>query len=101
MAVNHVVWIKFSTGLPLERVNHHLDALQNLRLLIPVVQHLSVGANFTDRAHGFTHGMVVQLRDRSDLEAYAAHPIHLEVAASLSRDAEIRVLDYEFEASLS
>ena len=98
MAVNHLVWIKFSAGVPTWRVNCHIDALKNLSLEIPVIEHLSVGENFTDRAHGFTHGLVVQLRDRAALEAYAAHPGHLKVAAALAHDAEIRVLDYEFES---
>jgi Stress responsive A/B Barrel Domain len=71
-------------------------ALRSLRLEVPGVANLTVGANFTDRAHGCTHGLVVELRDRQALAEYAAHPRHVEVAAALRRDAELWALDYEY-----
>jgi hypothetical protein len=38
----------------------------------------------------------VTLQDRAALDRYSAHPVHVEVAAALRRDAELLALDYEF-----
>jgi hypothetical protein len=96
MPVNHLVWIKFRPGVAAEQVQDHLKALHALRSEIPDILDLTLGANFTDRANGFTHGLVVTLRDKAALSAYAVHARHVEVAAALRRDGELLVLDYEF-----
>jgi len=97
MAVNHLVWLKFGADVPAERVQAHLNALQDLRSQLPGVVDLTLGANFTERANGFTHGLVVTLRDKAALAGYAVHPRHVEVATALRKDAEILALDYEFQ----
>src|SRR5262245_34454430 len=37
---------------------------------IPGIADLSCGANFSDQAKGYTHGLVVRFTDRSGLETY-------------------------------
>jgi hypothetical protein len=75
MAVNHVVWIKFKAAVPPARVAEHVDALHGLAVRVPGIVELSLGANFTDRANGFTRGLVVTLQDRAALDRYSAHPV--------------------------
>jgi len=96
VAVNHVVWIKFAAGVPADRVREHLEALRSLKQEIPEILNLSLGVNFTERAQGCTHGLVVEVRDREALTAYLVHPRHVEVAKSLRSDGEVWALDYEF-----
>ena len=96
MAVKHVVWIKFKDAVTPERVSEHVRALKDLTVRVPGIVDLAVGANFTDRANGFTHGLVVTLEDRAALDRYAAHPAHVEVATALRSDADLQALDYEF-----
>jgi len=96
MAVNHVVWIKFAADVPANRVREHVEALRNLKDEIPEIVNLSIGTNFTERAQGCTHGLVVELRDKAALTAYLVHPRHVEVATSLRTDGEVWALDYEF-----
>lgn len=96
MPVNHVVLLKFNAGVPPERIDAHLRALATLRERVPGITALSVGANFSERSRGYTHALVVTLRDRDALAAYAPHPAHVEVAAPLRQDAELLVVDYEF-----
>jgi hypothetical protein len=96
MAVNHVVWIKFAAGVPANRVHEHLEALRRLKDEIPDISNLSVGENFTDRAQGCTHGLVVELPDRAALASYIAHARHVAVATALRADGEVWALDYEF-----
>jgi Stress responsive A/B Barrel Domain len=96
MPVNHIVWIKFAAETSAHCIAEHMDALRRLKGDVPGIKRLSVGENFTDRAHGCTHGLVVELEDKEALAAYAAHPRHVEVAAALRRDGELWALDYVF-----
>ena len=96
MAVNHMVWLKFNEGVAQSRKDDHIDALRSLRGPIPGIVDLTLGENFTDRANGYSHALVVTLVDRAALGVYAAHPHHVEVASALRQDAQLLVMDYEF-----
>jgi hypothetical protein len=63
---------------------------------VPAVIDLECGANYTDRAGGFTHCIIVTLADRDAVLAYLHHPIHIPVADALKADvADLRVMDVE------
>lgn len=97
MRVNHIVVIRFKDGVGAERIAHHLAGLAGLRGSMPeIITDLSVGTNFTDRANGYTHAVVVTLPERAALPLYLAHPAHVAVATGLRADADYIVLDYEF-----
>lgn len=96
MAVAHIVWIKFNDQISSARVEEHLADLASLKDSIPEISRMTLGDNFTDRAGGFTHGLVVELQDKAGLEAYAKHARHVEVATALREDADYLVMDYEF-----
>lgn len=93
--VEHMVWIKFRPGVTPARIQEHLTGLAGLRRTVPGVQAIRVGPNFTDRANGFTHGLLVTLADRQDLQTYLAHPEHVRVAGPLRQDAELMAMDIE------
>lgn len=95
MAVEHMVWIKFHEGVSGARIDEHMAGLLGLKGKIPGVIDVKVGANFTDRAKGFTHGLMVKLSDRAALAAYGPHPAHQAVAKPLSADAELMAMDIE------
>jgi hypothetical protein len=96
MAVNHVVLFRFNEGVPAGRVEAHLRALATLPDRVPGITAMSLGASFSERSRGYTHALVVTLRDRAALAAYGPHPAHMEVAAPLRQDAELLVVDYDF-----
>lgn len=96
MPVQHMVWIKFHETVTDARKQEHLEGLASLAEKIPGIEHLSVGENFTDRAQGFTHGLIVTLESKSALEIYAPHPEHVAVAGPLREDAILMAMDYEF-----
>lgn len=96
MAVAHMVWLKFNDGVSQETIDEHLVALASLQDSVPGIVDLTLGENFTDRAEGCTHGLLVVLEDRAALTGYATHPAHVAVAGSLREDAKLLVLDYEF-----
>jgi len=99
MAIEHMVWIRFHDDVEPERIEAHLKALTGLSEQIEVVESLAVGRNFTDRADGFTHGMIVRLPSRAALQTYLEHPRHVAVAGPLKQDADLRAMDIDVESS--
>lgn len=95
--VEHMVWIRFQPGVSANAIENHLAGLRRLPEKVPGIRKLAVGENFTDRAGGFTHGLLVTLESREALKTYADHPEHLAVAGPLQRDAELLALDFEHE----
>ena len=90
-----MVWIRFRDGVSSERREHHLTGLRGLKGRVPGVVEVVVGENFTDRAKGFTHGLLVTLESRAALEGYGPHPEHVAVAGPLKEDAELMAMDVE------
>jgi len=93
--VEHMVWMKFKAGVGDERVQEHMKQLASLKGRVPGIVASSCGENITDRANGFTHGLIVTLESKSALEGYATHPEHVAVAEPLFADAEVVVMDFE------
>ena len=95
--IEHVVLFKVKAGTPAASVTAMLGGLAGLKTRVPGIVDLSVGANFTDRNKGFTHGLVVRFQDRAALEAYLPHPAHQEVVQSYIRPIieDVIALDYE------
>ena len=96
MPVNHMVWIKFNEGTTPAAIEEHLAGLRSLHDHVPGILELTIGTNFTERARGFTHGMMVLLTDRDALAAYAVHPAHVAVASRLVKDGEVMALDFDY-----
>ncbi|MEX1071337.1 MAG: Dabb family protein [Anaerolineales bacterium] len=96
MTLKHVAWLKFKGGVSAEKIERHLEACHGLVAKVPSLDNLECGPNTTDRAGGFTHGIIVTVADRAALDAYLKHPAHVPVADALVADvAEIRVMDIE------
>ncbi len=95
MAVQHMVWMKFNDSITADRIDWHMNNLAGLAVKIDVIQHLSVGPSFTDRARGYTHGLLVTLADRNALTTYLDHPEHIAVAKPLKEDADVMAVDIE------
>ena len=96
MPVNHMVWIKFNEGTTPAAIEEHLAGLRSLPDHVPGSLELMLGTNFTERARGFTHGMMVLLTDRDALAAYAVHPAHVAVASRLVKAGEVMALDFDY-----
>ena len=96
MAVEHIVWIRFREGVTDARIEEHLAGLRSLTDRVPGIVALKLGANFTDRAGGYTHGLVVTFRDEAGLDAYLPHPEHVQVAGPLKNDADLMAMDFEW-----
>ncbi len=93
----HIVLFKWKEKTSSEDINAVVKSLQGLKEKIPQIIELSCGKNFTERAKGFHHGLVVKFSDRNALETYANHPEHLAVVHQLILPTveDIIALDYE------
>lgn len=98
MSVYHMVWIKFHDGVSDERISEHLENLRSMPEKIDNIWDVRVGPNFTDRARGFTHGLIVTVGNREALTEYLEHPHHVAIATPLKADAELMAMDFETES---
>ncbi len=97
MAIRHIAWLKFKAEIPPARIEEHMRACRGLADSVPSVERLECGGNRSDRAGGFTHGIIVSLADQDALDEYMNHPKHVPVAEALVADLEeLRVMDLEF-----
>jgi len=96
MTVKHIAWLRFKPGISEESINQHMESCRSLVGQVSEVINLECGTDFMGRSGGFTHGIIVTLKDREALYAYFDHPIHVPVASALKADLEeIRVMDFE------
>jgi hypothetical protein len=95
--VEHIVLFRWTAEASQEAMDSAVTELRKLKGKIPGIVDLSCGANFSDRAKGYTHGLVVRFADRSALEAYTPHPEHQRVLQNFISPirADILALDYE------
>ena len=96
--IEHLVLFKFKDGVGEDHMERAVAALRALAPRIPAIVELTAGRNFAARAQGFHVGLMVRLRDREGLAAYAAHPEHVAVVNELIKPfvADLIALDYEF-----
>ena len=96
--VDHLVLFTVKEDARAEDVEDLLASLKGLKKGIPNVVDLSVGANFSERSQGYTHGLFVRLQTVDDLQTYIGHPEHQVVVEKLDALTEGRlVVDYEHE----
>lgn len=96
MTVRHIVWMKFNGDTDAERIAFHGRECQAMVGQIPALQNLEFGANYSDRADGLTHCIIVTVADRDALTEYLEHPRHKVVAAALVGDLEtLKAMDIE------
>ncbi|MGK7924002.1 MAG: Dabb family protein [Spirulina sp.] len=96
--IEHIVLFKWQESASSEAIATAIAALQDMQGKIPSIVDLSCGENFSDRARGYTHGLVVRFRDRAGLETYQPHPFHQDIIKNLIKPivAEVLAVDYEF-----
>lgn len=95
--IEHIVLFRWTENASPEAINNVMTELSKLKSKIQGIVDLSCGTNFSDRAKGYTHGLVVRFKDRAALEAYGPHPEHQRVVQNLIAPirADILALDYE------
>jgi len=95
--IEHIVLFRWTDAASESAKENVMTELRKLKGKIPGILDLSCGTNFSDRAKGYTHGLVVRFTDRAALESYGPHPKHQHVVQNLITPiaADILALDYE------
>jgi hypothetical protein len=96
--IEHIVLFKWQSTAAPDAIATAMQALAQMPEQIPDIVTLSCGENFSDRAQGFTHGLVVRFRDRAGLETYLPHPAHQTIVQNFIKPivAEVLAMDYHF-----
>ena len=95
--IEHIVLFRWTDTASQPAIDTVLAELRQLKGKIPGIVDLSCGANFSERAKGYTHGLVVRFKDRAALEAYMPNAEHQRVVQTFINPirADILALDYE------
>ena len=96
--IEHIVLIRWKEGASQEAKDTAMVELRNLKGKIPGIVEVSSGVNFSERAKGYTHGLVFRFKDRAAVEAYLPHPEHQKVVQTFLNPIreDTLVFDYEF-----
>lgn len=93
----HIVLFKPKPSTTPEEENELIKQLLDLPNHIPEIMDLSAGRTVTDRAQGYTIGLVVRFHSQAGLEAYQPHPAHQRVVAYVRQIIEDTIaVDYPF-----
>ena len=94
--ITHIVFIALK---PENKAENALEAKRRIEAMMGKVESLrfiEVGINFTNKERAMDLALTARFDDREGLEAYAVHPIHLEVIDFIKSVAEYtKVVDYE------
>ena len=95
--VEHILLMRWKDEASQGAIDNALAELRGLKSKIAGIVDLSCGVNFTERAKGYTHALVIRFADRPSLEAYFPHPEHRRVVQSVINPirADTLILDYE------
>ncbi len=95
--VTHIVLFTWKPAAAPEAIDRAVAELRALKGKIPGIVELSSGANFSERAQGFHHGLLVRFTDRAALEVYGPHPAHQRVLREFLTPimGDVVVVDYE------
>lgn len=94
----HIVLFKWIEDATSEAIEAVMNGLRGMEGRIEGLLYVSCGENFSGRAQGFTHGLVTRFTDRAALDAYATHPVHVEVIEKYIKPIRSDVLALDYEA---
>ena len=72
--VQHIVLLKWKPGVSDEAILQAFDEAKYLPNEIDGVESLTIGRARVDQGHGFTHALIVRLKDEEALGRYLGHP---------------------------
>lgn len=95
--ITHIVLFKLIDRSPLN-IEKARDVLFGMNGKIPQLRHLEVGIDVLRSARSYDLVLMAKFDSLEDLQAYQAHPVHVEVAKYMTsvRESSV-VVDYESE----
>lgn len=95
--IEHIVLFRWTPEAAPEAVAQVMEGLRGLRSQISGIVDLQCGEDFSGRAQGYTHGLVVRFETRAALDAYGPHPAHQHIVQTLIAPIRDSVLAFDFE----
>ena len=95
--IEHIVLFQWTAEASQEAVDGAMAELRQLSGKIPGIVDVSSGTNFSDRAKGYTHALVMRFANRSALEAYGPHPEHQRVVQNFIKPIRADTLAFDYE----
>ena len=94
--VKHIVFFKLEDNS--EANKEAVKArIMGMKGKIDVLKHIEVGVNFSPEERAFDLALVTDFETKEDLQAYAIHPLHVEVVTFLkSINTVTKVVDYVY-----
>ncbi len=94
--VMHIVMFVFKENTDQVFIDEAKAQIEQLIDLVPGLQHMKVGLNFSDEERAMDMVLISSFNSREDLDFYAKHPEHLKVIAFIKTIAEYtKVVDFE------
>src|SRR3569833_3342846 len=95
--IEHIVLFRWTETASEEAKENVKTELRKQKSKNPSNEKKTSDTKNSDRAKGYTHGLVVRFTDRAALETYVPHPEHQRVVQTFIAPirADILALDYE------
>jgi hypothetical protein len=94
--IEHIVLMQWKPDATPGQIEQVMTGLRGMRGQIPGILDLTCGENFSDRAQGYTHALVVRFTDRAALDAYGPHPVHRHVVDNFIKPIRGEFLSLDF-----
>jgi hypothetical protein len=95
--IEHIILFRWAEGASPEAIESAMTELGKLKGKIPGIVDLTCGENFSERAKGYTHGLVVRFADRAALDVYGPHPDHQRVVQQFINPIRGDTLGFDYE----
>jgi hypothetical protein len=93
--ITHIVFFKLKDRSP-RSVGKARDVLLGMKGKIPQLRHFEVGTDVLHSERSYDIALVTKFDSLEDLQAYQAHPLHVEVANYMTSVREAApTVDYE------
>lgn len=83
-----------------ERYKNSLKLMREMPGKIKQIENWDMGENFSDRPVAFDVGLSAVFASKKDLQAYLAHPAHVEAVAAWKEIADWNIVDFESDKEL-
>ena len=90
--LTHIVFFRFPARAIAEQAR---DLILSMKGQIPELKHLEAGLDIERKDRSWDLALLTRFDDQAGLDAYAVHPVHLQVLAFLRANAtSVAAVDY-------
>ena len=94
--VTHIALFRWKKEVPQEEIDRVMQSIRDLKRSVPNLIDLQCGENFSKWNEGYTHAVVVTVKNKEVLDAYRKHPAHVPVGKRVEELEEHSIgIDFE------